>query len=103
MKGILLTPAMLLLLWLSTSFVSSPSQSFENQWFCEELKYTYQIQMHTRGLPQLPATVCDDIRQARKASERAFIKYTDAVTVVVFSEQEIQQLNTTTKEVVYEF
>ncbi len=93
----------LLLLWLSTSFTSDTVQTTETPWFCEELKYTYQIQMHTRGLPQLPATVCDDIRQARKPAERAYLRYSDIVTVVVFSEQEIQQLSTTTKEVVYEF
>lgn len=86
---------------LCSSFVSS-KQSEDEQWICEQSKYTYQIVLNERAKVGLRISICDEIEAARQQSTRAVIQYSDYVKIVVFSRDEIANLNVNTKEIVYE-
>jgi hypothetical protein len=97
----ILTVLLLPLLFLFSSFrtVTKPN---EHAWICENLKHTYQIILHERGQVQLPNTICDQLQSARKQSERVTIVYSPYVSIVVFSYDEIANLNTNSLEIVYD-
>ncbi len=79
------------------SFNVAPTE--DQSWRCEDLKYTYQILVSGRYQVQLPITICDDIERGRKDHERVILKYSDYVSIEIFSKDEIEVLNTTTKEI----
>lgn len=95
----ILTVLLFCCLFFSMTFKKTSSNS---TWRCDALKYTYQIKVHTRGQVQLPISICEQIENARKATERTEIEYSKYITIVVFSSQEIQQLDTTLQEIKYE-
>lgn len=72
------------------------------QWHCDELKYTYQIVVKGRYKVSFPQSFCEDITQNRLTDKPNIIKYSDFVSVRVFSKQEIEVLDTTLNEIVYE-
>src|SRR6218665_956190 len=74
----------------------------DSSWMCENAKYTYQIVMKGRGYPNLPITLCDEILRKRKKCDRVIIKYSDYVSIEIFSQDEIATLNTNLREVRYE-
>lgn len=86
---------------LCSSFVSN-EQSEDDQWICEQAKYTYQIVLKERAKVGLRISICDEIEAARQQSKRAVIQYSDYVKIIVFSRDEIANLNVNTKEIVYE-
>lgn len=90
------------LAFASFYFLSSFFVKENSDWMCNDLKYSYQIIMKGRSFPNLPITICDEIQEKRKQSQRVIIKYSDYVSIEIFSKDEITNLNTNTKEVRYE-
>lgn len=86
---------------LCSSFVST-KQSEDDQWICEQSKYTYQIVLNERAKVGLRISICDEIEAARQQSTRAVIHYSDYVKIIVFSRDEIANPDMTIKEIVYE-
>ncbi len=88
--------------FLSQSKSYSQTENEEYHWICEDLKYTYQIVLHQRAQIGLPITICDEIIATRKQSERTKIEFSDYITIIVFSKDEIENLSVNTKEITYE-
>ncbi len=92
----------ILLVLLNSSFSGFSQTSNENFWMCTELKGTYQIVMHVRGIPNLPISLCTEIEQKRKDNERVIIEINSSMHIVVFSKEEIKAIDPTLKAVIYE-
>ncbi len=99
MKTTITKPILGMVMMLSP--ISGFCQNIEETAICPELKGTYQIVLPYRMKVQLPITICNDIEQARKSSERAEIIYSDYLKIRIFSTQEIPTLSNV-QEIVYE-
>jgi hypothetical protein len=88
-----------LLFYLFTSF---NKRGQDKPWICEQSKFTYQLVLHQRGNVQLPTTICETLEKERKQSERVYYKYSDYLTIVIFSVEEMKNPNTQLPEITYD-
>ena len=78
---------------LSASFKTSEPLE-QNSWFCEELKYTYQIEVkNSRSQISVPSDICVLISSNRKKSDLTIIQLDQNISLKIFSEDQISELN----------
>lgn len=94
LKGILCLSTILL---LNASFKNS-DHSEQNSWFCEDLKFTYQIEVvNSRSQISVPSDFCSLVSSNRKKSDLTIIQLDQNVTLKIFSEDQISDLNKSEK------
>lgn len=77
---------------LCTSFKSSGPHE-QNNWFCEDLKYTYQIEVeNSRSQISVPSDICFLISSKRKKSELTIVQLDQNISLKIFSEDQISEL-----------
>jgi hypothetical protein len=85
--------------FISSSFVSS-----NERWFCEEQKYSYQIEVfNTRSQIQVPSDFCDILTSNRKVSEDNVIQLYPNVRLTIFSHQKIEGGLKEIKQIEYKY
>lgn len=79
-------PTIVILFLFLTSFNTPPSENTDS-WFCNDLKNTYQIEVHnSRKQIAAPADICELISTNRKKSETVTIKLNENVFLKIFSD-----------------
>ncbi len=78
---------------LLSSYQIIPSfSSSKDQWYCEEQKYTYQLEVYnSRSQIQVQADFCDYLSQNRDVSEDTYIQLYPNVRLIIFSQNKIDQ------------
>jgi hypothetical protein len=87
--------------FLTTSF----DREKKDQWFCEELKYTYQIEVvNARKSVSVTTDFCDMIRSNRSQSEIVTVQLDSNVFLKIFPFEQIKDLDEaerSIKEIIY--
>lgn len=104
-RKLLLTVSLVLplctLLFTTSSFKSTNVE----HWFCDDLKYTYQIEVHnTRKSVSVTSDLCMIISKNRSKSEIVTVQLDSNVFLKVFSEDQIKDLDEierSIKEIIY--
>jgi|GEM_PF-4333387 hypothetical protein len=96
MKRVL--PLLALIIYLFTSsFISS-----EDRWFCEDQKYSYQLEIYnSRSQIQVQSDFCDYLTLNRKASEDNYIQLYPNVRLIIFSQKKIDKGLETIPQIIY--
>lgn len=82
--------AMLIMTFFIMSVANSENQNQDEKWFCESLKYTYQIEVYnSRGKVQVSTDLCELIEKNRKQSETVFIELYNNVRLKILSQDEV--------------
>ncbi|MFN5148303.1 MAG: hypothetical protein ACK46O_02275 [Flavobacteriia bacterium] len=85
--------------------ITSFTGSDQGHWFCDDLKYTYQIEVHnSRKQISVSADLCQIIRSSRKKSDLSTIQLDSNIFLKIFSEDQIRELDAaerSIKEIIY--
>lgn len=80
------------LILLSSHQIIPSFSSSKDHWYCEEQKYTYQLEVYnSRSQIQVQADFCDYLSQNRDISEDRYIQLYPNVRLIIFSQNKIDQ------------
>lgn len=78
----------MLLILMLTSFKSK-----EEQWFCEDLKYTYQIEIHnSRKQVAVSSDICEMITSKRNSTEIVTVQLDANVFLKIFPVDQLETM-----------